>query len=106
MEQKDLIFGEDCINKNAFHKNKRPINDDEADIKRIVWSGKHSYGNEGSFTNFIGYRNNCNAFPILWRIKLPQMNEYVKYFHNNNKYMDLLAHDKKLFKQYKEMWDY
>ena len=36
MEQKDLIFGEDCINKNAFHKNKRPINDDEADIKRIV----------------------------------------------------------------------
>ena len=26
MEQKALIFGEDCINKNAFHKNKRPIN--------------------------------------------------------------------------------
>ena len=26
MEQKALIFGEDCINKNAFHKNKIPIN--------------------------------------------------------------------------------
>ena len=38
MEQKALIFGEDCINQNAFLKNKRPINIDEVDIGRIVLS--------------------------------------------------------------------
>ena len=44
MEQKALIFGEDCINKNGFHKNKRPINIDEVDVRRIVLSR-----NKGSF---------------------------------------------------------
>ena len=41
MEQKALIFGEDCINKNAFLKNKRPINIDEVDIGRIALSKKY-----------------------------------------------------------------
>ena len=36
MEQKGLIFGEDCVNKNALHKNGKPINIDEVDITRIV----------------------------------------------------------------------
>ena len=57
MEQKALIFGKNCINKNAFHKNKRPIDIDEVDIKIIVLSGKHSYDNKGSFKYFIGYIN-------------------------------------------------
>ena len=99
MEQKALIFGEDFINKNAFHKNKRPINIDEVDIRRIVLSSKHSYGNKGSFKYFIGYINNSNAFPISLRVKLPQMNEYTKYFDKNDKYMTLLIHDKKLLKK-------
>ena len=38
MEQKTLTFGEDCINKNTFHKNKRAIIIDEVDIKRVVLS--------------------------------------------------------------------
>ena len=33
--------------------------------------------------------------PIPLCIRLPQMNEYVEYFHNNNKYMNHLVHDKK-----------
>ena len=45
MEQKAVIFGEDCNNKNTFHKNKRPISIDEVDIRRIVLSSKHSYCN-------------------------------------------------------------
>ena len=94
MEQKALIFDEDCINKNAFHKNKRPINIDEVDIRRIVLSSKHSYGNKSSSKYFIGYINNGIAFPILLCIKLPQMNGYTKYFDNINKYMNLLVHDK------------
>ena len=74
MEQKALIFGEDCINKNTFHKNKRPINIDEVDIRRIVLSSKHSYGNKVSFKYFIGYINNVNAFPIPLCIKYKILN--------------------------------
>ena len=55
MEQKVLIFGEDYINKNAFHKNKKTISIDEVDSKRIVLSSKHSYRNKGSLKYFIGY---------------------------------------------------
>ena len=104
MEQNTLIFGEDCINKNAFHKNKRPINIDEVDIKRIVLSSKHSYGNRDSFKYFIGYIDIGNILPAPLCIKLPQMNGYTKYFDNNNKYMNLLVHDKKLLKPYNEIW--
>ena len=40
MEQKVLIFGKQCINKNAYHKNKRLISIDKVDIRRIVLSKK------------------------------------------------------------------
>ena len=40
MGQKALISGENCINKNAFHKNGRPISIDKVDIRRIVLSNK------------------------------------------------------------------
>ena len=96
MEHKAVIFGEDCSNKNAFHKNKRPINIDKVDIRRILLSSKHSYDNKGSFKYFVGYINNVNAFPIPLCIKLPQMNEYTKYFDKIHKYINLLVHDKKL----------
>ena len=54
MEQKALIFGENCIDKNAFHKNKRPISIGKVDIKRIVLSKKDLYHNKGSFKYVIG----------------------------------------------------
>ena len=38
MEQKVLIFGEDFIIKNSFHKNQKPISIDKVEIKRIVLS--------------------------------------------------------------------
>ena len=103
MEQKGLIFGEDCINKNVFHKNKRPINIDEVDIRKIVLSSKHSNGNKGSFKYFTGHINNDNALPIMLCIKLPHMNGYSKYFENM--YVNLLVHNKKLLKKYNEIWD-
>ena len=40
---------------NAFHKNKRPINIDKVDIKKIVLSKKDSCCKKGSFKYFIGY---------------------------------------------------
>ena len=33
MEQKTLTFVKDCINKNAFHKNVKPVSIDEVDIR-------------------------------------------------------------------------
>ena len=44
MEQKVLVFDKQCINKNAFHKNKRPISIDKVETKRIALSKKDSYG--------------------------------------------------------------
>ena len=52
---------------------------------------------KGSFKFFIGYIIETNAFPIPLYIKLLQMNGYIKYF-NDNKYMNILFHDKKLLK--------
>ena len=66
----------------------------------IVLFSKHSYDNKGSFKYFIGYLNNSNGFPILWCMKLPQMNGYTKYFGNRNKDMNLLVHDEKLLRKY------
>ena len=42
MEQEAVHFGEDSIIKSAFHKNKKPININEVDIKRIALSDKKS----------------------------------------------------------------
>ena len=63
IEQEALYFGENDIIKNAFHKNKRPRNINEVDIKRIVLSDKKSYGNKDTFKYLIGYRHKGNSFP-------------------------------------------
>ena len=57
-----------------------------------------------SFKCFIGYINETDAFPIPLRIKIPQMNGYVKYF-NHNKCMNLLVHDDEVLKKYNKIWD-
>ena len=105
MEHIALVFGEYFINRNAFHKNKRPISIDEVDIRRIVLSSKHSYGNKGSFKYFIGYIKKNDPFPAPLCIKFSQINEYTKYFDNSNNYMNLLVYYKKLLKKYNEIWD-
>ena len=48
MEQEDLYVGENGVIKNAFHQNKKPININEVDIKKII-SDKKSYGSKDSF---------------------------------------------------------
>ena len=42
MEQKAVHFGENSIIKRAFHENKKPININKVDIKRIALSDKTS----------------------------------------------------------------
>ena len=90
MEQEAVYFGENSIIKNAFHKNKRPININEVDIKEIVLSHKVSYSKD-LFKYIIGYRHKGNAFPSPLRVKLPQMSAHAKYFDKNNKYINLFS---------------
>ena len=79
---------EDCVIKNFFHKNKEPISIDKAEIKRIVLSKIHWYDIKGSFKYFKGHIHKSRVFLSPLCIKLPQMNAYVKYFDNNNKYVN------------------
>ena len=108
MEQKALIFGRDCFNQNAFHKNGKPASIDKVDIlistsNRSVLSNKDSYVNKGLFKYFIRHIHNRIAFPVPLCIKLPQMNAHVKYFDSNRKYMNPLVHDEELLKKYNEI---
>ena len=103
MEEEAVYFRENSIINSAFHKNKRPININEVDIKRIALSDKKSIS-EDSFKDFIGYRRECNAFPFPLSIGLPQMNAYGKYFDENCKYMNHLFKDEKILKKFLQMW--
>ena len=104
MEQEAVHFGEDSIIKSAFHKNKKPININEVDIKRIALSNKKSLSKD-SFKYFIEQRHEGNAFPSPLCIKLPQMNTYAKYFDKNSKYMNHLVKDEKILKKYLKIWN-
>ena len=98
MEQEAIHFGENKIIKGSFYKNKKPININKIDIKRIALSDKKSLSKD-SFKYFIGYRHEGNAFLSPLCIKLPQMNAYTKYCHKNNKYMNHLVKDEKTRKK-------
>ena len=104
MEQKVIYLGENVIIKSVFHKNKKPITINEADIKQIVLSYKKSCSKD-SFKYFIGCRHKGNAFPSPLCVKLPQMNAYAKYFDKNSKYMNHLVKDEKILKKYLKIWN-
>ena len=104
MKHEGVYFGENSIIKSAFHKNKKPININEVDIEEMVLSHKKSYGKD-SFKYFIGFRHKGNAFPSPLCVKLPQMNEYAKYFDENRKYINLLVNDKEMLEKYTEIWN-
>lgn len=69
-----LIFVNDGINKNAFHKHKQPIDINKVDINKIAISDEDSDGKKGSFKFFIGYKINEGIRPLC--IKL-QTNEWI-----------------------------
>ena len=52
MEQEAVYFGENSIIKSAFHKNKKAVNINEVDIKRIALSDKKLLSKD-SFKYFI-----------------------------------------------------
>ena len=71
-------------------------------LKKIVMSDKESMVIKGAFLYLTGYDCIGGIRPL--HLRLPQMNEYVKYF-KDTKYMNLLVHDKELLKKYNEIWD-
>ena len=111
MKPKILSYDETCINKNAFHKETNSISIDEVEIDKITLLHKPSYGkyhmvNKGSFKYHTGYRHKNEDLLSPLNIKLPQLTGYTKHFNNNNKYVSLLVNDKKIIKQYNEIWNY
>ena len=59
-----MFFGNKCINKNAFNKNKRATSIDKIDTNRIVLSKKELYVKKSSLKYSIGYMSETNAFLI------------------------------------------
>ena len=76
--KKISFFGEHYINK-------KPVNIDKVEIKKVMLSRKDSYSNKSTFKYFIEYISNDGIIPLC--IKLPQMNIFAKSFDSNNKYM-------------------
>ena len=97
-----MIFGKEDINKNLFHKYKHLTGIDKVDIHGIVLSDKDLHGKIGVFKYLLRYITN-GIKPLC--LKLPQMNGYFKYFDSNNKYMNPLAFDKELLKNYNAICD-
>ena len=81
-----LLCGEECINKNAFHKKIKPISIDKLEIKRIMLFNKTSYANKGSFKYYIGYMHEVERLSPLC-ITLPQSIGHTKYFNDNKKHI-------------------
>ena len=103
-EQKGIHFRENSTIKSTFHKNKKPININEVDIKKVALSDKKSLSKD-SFKYFIGYRHEGNAFPSPLCIKLPQKNAYAKNFDKNSKCMNHLVKNGKMLKKYLKIWN-
>ena len=89
-----MIFDKYCINKNVFHKSRRPINIDEEENRRIVLCKRFCIVKKDSFKYFIGFINKIDVFPVPLCKKISQMNGYVKCFNKNSKYLNLLVFDK------------
>lgn len=55
-----------CINNNAFYKNKRPISIDKADIRIIVLPKKNSYSKIGSLNILLDMQMTLMLFQYYY----------------------------------------
>ena len=78
------------------------INLDLVNIDQIVISDKYKHG-DGGFKYFIGYKESEIVKPF--RIILPQMNAYIKYFENGGKNMSFVIKYHDVLDKYNEIWD-
>ena len=78
-----------------FQKDKKPVNINEVDTKKIVLSNKTPYGKEGANKYYIGHVGSTGFRPLHIIIKK------IKLYTNH---MHVLADNKKLLK-YIDIWD-
>ena len=102
MSKKTLKFSNIRLNKNEFHKPKKPIDLLSVDLDQIVVSYKSKHNDEG-FKHFIGYLEGEIVKPLC--IILPQMSGYIKYFENGSRNMSFLIKDDEVWDEYDKIWD-
>ena len=80
------------IDKYYFEKDKKPININEVDTKKIVLSNKTPYGKKGANKYYIGYVGSTGFRPLHIIIKK------IKLYTNH---VSVLADNKELLKYFK-----
>ena len=88
--------------KNFFHSSKQAISLDSIDLNKIVVLSKWKL-NDTTYKYFCGYLNNDVIQPLC--VILPQMSGYIKYFDDGGKNMSFVTDDKKVYKNYNEIWE-
>ena len=86
--EKLITFGDIKIQKQKFHKHKRPISIKNTDIK--------------GFKYFIGYKDAKRFNPLC--IILPKISAYRRDF-GETKYMSFLIKDNELLEKHNEIWE-
>ena len=102
MNEKTLKFDNIRVNKKEFHKSKKSINLDLANVDQIVISDKFKHSDD-SFKYFIGYKEGEIVKPLC--IILPQMSGYIKYFENGGKNMYFMIKNDDVLDKYNNIWD-
>ena len=108
MSGNSIKFNDIKIKKSDFYKNKTIFNINYIGTNNILVFKKEKYGKYNSFQHFIGYNDNNVIKPL--HLELPQMTRCISKFNeskNKNKNtitMSLKVKDKKLFKNYNEIW--
>ena len=102
MNEKTLKFDNIRVNKKEFHKSKKSINLNLANVDQIVISDKFKHSDD-SFKYFIGYKEGEIVKPLC--IILPQMSGYIKYFENGGKNMYFMIKNDDVLDKYNNIWD-
>ena len=102
MSLRKIKFGNKEVNKKEFYSSKQAISLDSVDLNKIVVSKKWKI-NDTTYKHICGYLNNDSIQPLC--VILPQMDGYIKYFHDCGKNMSFVTDDEKIYKKYNEIWE-
>ena len=103
MSLQKIKFGDKEVDKETFYSSKEAILLDSVDLSKIVVSSRWKL-NYTIYKYFRGYLNNDVIIKPLCVI-LPQMNGYIKYFHDGGKNMSFVTDDEKVYEKYGEIWN-
>ena len=102
MKLRKIKFENKEVNKKVFYSSKQAISLGSADLNKIVVPKKWKI-NHTTYKHICGYLNNDTIQPF--RIILPQMDGYIKYFDDGGKNMSFVTDDEKIYKKYNEIWE-